>query len=424
MTERRNHIGAISLGVAAAGAVGARIALAFGPLRGSPGLEIVAAGFEAGVIGGLADWFAVTALFRHPLGLPIPHTAIIAARREKIVDGIVQMVERDWLSPEAIGARLERFTPSELVGDWLGDPEHVERLGAPLRDLLRAFARMLTEPELNEFLQRLIRARLGDLPRDAALARWLATAVESEAASRSLESAALSLANFSERPSTADELQWWIERSAEKLREGGKRIVPFFLRRTLVQRKLIEAACSYASSELRGAAGDPEHPLRRTVKESLRRFADRLAAGDPETSAQVDRLRTAFSESLEIEPILGDLLGRVREQLDRDLADRDGRLSRFVDRQLRQGIRDLLADPERRAAFDGWVRRTATDLLRRHHHQIGITVRENLDALDTGALVRQIEGRVGNDLQYIRLNGALVGGLIGLAIAAVRWAAS
>src|SRR5262249_41960820 len=162
---------------------------------------------------------------------------------------------------------------------------------------------------------------------------------------------ATSLANLADRPSTADELQWWIERSAEKLREGGKRLVPFFLRRTLVQRKLIEAACSYASSELRSAAAEPLHPLRRGAKEALSRFADRLAAGEPATRLQVDRLRAAVTESLELEPVLRDLLGRTRDRLDGELADPTSELSRFVERQLRDGIRDVLADPLRRHSF-------------------------------------------------------------------------
>jgi len=420
-TEARSRIGAISLWVAVAGAVASRIALRAGGAPHPAWLEVIAAGFEAGVVGGLADWFAVTALFRHPLGLPIPHTAIIANRRGKIVDAIVQTVEDDWLSPDAIGARLTRLEPSSLLLDWIGDPEHAERLGGPVRDVLRSLANMLAEPEPVRFVERLVRERLRDLPDDRALALRVARAVDGREASRVLESAAISLANLAERPQTADELQWWIERSAEKLHEGGKRILLFFLRRTIVQRKLIEAACSYASSELRTAALEPSHPLRRGAKEAVRRFAERLAGGDPETRRQAERLRVAISESLDLEPVVAGLLGRARDRLDAQLADPGSEMSRFVDRQLRGGIRRVLEDPERRRVFDERVREGAIDLLRRHHHQIGLTVRENLEALDTGALVDLVESRVGNDLQYIRLNGALVGGVIGAGLAVLRW---
>ena len=105
----------------------------------------------------------------------------------------------------------------------------------------------------------------------------------------------------------------------------------------------------------------------------------------------------------------------------RELDDPYGPLADLIDRRLHAAIVELLDDPERRAAFDRWVRSTADDLLRQHHHQIGVTVRENLEALETGALVARIEDRVGADLQFIRLNGAVVGGLVGLGIALLRW---
>src|SRR5689334_528941 len=123
-SARRNRVGSVSLAISVAGAVASHVALTTGPYAGALWLRILGAGFEAAVIGGLADWFAVTALFRHPLGLPIPHTAIIPARRAKMIESIVNMVEEEWLSPEVIGQRLARLSPGELVMDWLRDPDH------------------------------------------------------------------------------------------------------------------------------------------------------------------------------------------------------------------------------------------------------------------------------------------------------------
>jgi uncharacterized membrane-anchored protein YjiN (DUF445 family) len=419
-TRRRTHVGSVSLGVAVAGAVGTRAALhLLGP---DAALQLLAAGFEAGVVGGLADWFAVTALFRHPLGLRIPHTAIIATRRAKIVDSIVTMVETDWLSPEVIARRLERITPSTFLRDWLGDRAHVARLAAPVRDVLRRLARLLDEPELAGFLERLVREPLRSLPADDVVAGALGAAVDNPAIGQALASAATSLANLAERPRTVETLTWWIERSAEKLHEEGRRLVPFVLRRRSVQRRLVDAACAYATAELRGAAADPEHPLRRWAKGALRGFAERLGAGDASAREQMAQLRRALAESLDVAPIVREALAWTRVRLETELGDAHGEIARFVERQLEHGIRDLLADDARRAAVDGWVRDTLLDLVSRHHDQIGLTVRENLEALETGALVQMIEERVGDDLQYIRLNGALVGGLIGLLLAAGRLA--
>lgn len=415
--RRTNHVGTVSLLAAVTGAAACRVALSTAAFGAAAWLRVMSAGFEAAVVGGLADWFAVTALFRHPLGLPIPHTAIIPARRAKIIESIVSMVQDEWLSPEVIGARLSRIAPSALIVDWLRDPAHVERLGAPVRDLLISLARVLTEPEVVEFLERTLRRQLHELPLDASAGRWLSRIASSESAAAAFETVARSLVNLVERPRTAENVQRWLDRTARQLHRDGKRLLPLILRRKIVQRKIVEAACEYASAELAGAMCDPQHPLRVFVFSAVQRFADRLASGDPEALEQVEQLRGAVIESLEAGPLLLDLLTQLRKQLETDLHEPGNYLSELVDRKLRAGVLELLEAPARRATFDQWVRTTARDLLHRHHHQIGLTVRESLESLDTDTLVARIEDRVGADLQFIRLNGAVVGGMIGVLLA-------
>jgi uncharacterized membrane-anchored protein YjiN (DUF445 family) len=417
---QRNRVGSISLAVAVAGALASHVALQRPELHGQLWLIVLGAGFEAAVIGGFADWFAVTALFRHPLGIPIPHTAIIPARRAKMIESIVHMVEEEWLSPEVIGQRLLRIAPSGIVIDWLRDDEHAARLSGPLRDLLRGVSRTLTEPEVVDFADQVVRRQLKELRIDRAGGRWLVQLAHSRTADAAFTAFATSLANLASRPRTAEQLHWWLERSADALHDRGRRVVPFMLKRKAVRQKIVEAACEYSSAELRAAAEYADHPLRRYALDAFVDFAERVAAGDPESLGRIEGVRTALVDSLEAGPLVREMLERLRDQLDGDLADPAGTLSRLVDRKLRESVLDVLSDPERRATFDAWVRRTAEDLLRRHHHQIGITVRESLEALETGELVRQIEDRVGGDLQFIRLNGAVVGGLVGMVLALVR----
>ncbi len=420
MSAHRNHVGTASLLAAVSGAVACHVASATGAFVGTTWLAFGKAGFEAAMVGGLADWFAVTALFRHPLGLPIPHTAILPARRAKIIEGIVSMVQDEWLSPEVIGARLARLAPSGIVVDWLRDPVHVKRLGSPLRDVLADLVQTVNQGDFAAFIERAIHYELQEFPINASAGRLLARVVDSDSVRLAFETLARSLANLARRPGTALNLQEWLDRSARQLHQDGKRLVPLILRRKIVQRKLVEAACDYASAEFLNAASNAEHPLRRFLFGTVRRFADRLADGDAEALQQVEQLRVAVVESLETQPLVLDMLTRLRARIEHDLAEPDSELSDVVDRRLRAGILEQLDDPGRRAAFDQWVRATANDLLRRHHHQIGLTVRENLDALDTGTLVARIEDRVGNDLQFIRLNGALVGGLIGVLLHAAH----
>jgi uncharacterized membrane-anchored protein YjiN (DUF445 family) len=413
----------VSLLAAVGGAAASHAAYATGPLAGAPWLAVVAAGFEAATVGALADWFAVTALFRHPLGIPIPHTAIIPTRRAKIIEGIVTMVEEDWLSPEVIGTRLERVAPSALVRDWLADADRVRRLGGPVRGLLRRIARLITEEEVVALAERTIQRHVQDLPAGRTAGEWLRRALQGGRADGAFASAAASLAQLAARPRTAGELHWWLDRSARALRARGRRFLPLVLRSRMVQRRIVDAACEYAASELGAAARDAQHPLRRLAVDATGRFAERLAAGDPETIALAERVRASIVESLESGPLVRNALARLRARLEQELDEPRGPLADLIDRRLHAGIVDFLADPDRSAAFDRWVRSTADDLLRRYHHQIGVTVRENLEALETGALVARIEDRVGADLQFIRLNGAVVGGLVGLGIALLRWAA-
>ncbi len=420
---RRNHVGTISLLCALAGTVACWVGLAQGSFAGAAWLRLLAAGFEAATVGALADWFAVTALFRHPLGLPIPHTAIIPKRRAKLIESIANVVERDWLSPEVIGARLARIAPSELLLDWLQTPGHVERLGAPLRDVARGFARTLAEPEAAAVANQALKRQLRELPLGSAAGRWVIQALDSGGVDAAFESVATSLARLAGLASTWDRLDQLLLDLAEKRREQGRNVEAFLLRRKTVRSRLVLGACGAAEDQLDGAAREPDHPLRRAVLGAARRWAERLAAGEPSAVELAERLRTALLASLEAGPLVRDALGRLQHELEAQLDDPQSALARLIDRRLQAGVVEALDDPERRAAFDRWVRTTADELLRRHHHQIGLTVRENLEALDTGALVEMIEARVGNDLQYIRLNGAVVGGLVGLVLAAVHWLA-
>ena len=421
---RKNHVGTVSLAVAVVGAAASHIALHIGPFADADWLRIVGAGFEAAVVGGFADWFAVTALFRHPLGIPIPHTAIIPARRAKMIESIVDMVEEEWLSPDVIGQRLAKLSPSEAIVDWLRNSEHVERIAAPLRDLLRGVSRTLSDPAVAEFADRALRRQLADMQVGSTSGRWLAQIARSRTADAGFTAFATSLANLAVQQRTAEQLHWWLERSARALHERGRRVVPFVLRRRVVRERLVEAACEYAGAELHAASIYADHPLREFTLDALARFADRIEEGDPEALARIEKVRHALLESLEAGPLIRDVLDRLRLQIEEDLANPAGTLSGLVERKLRGSILEYLEDADRRASFDEWVRRMAQDLLARHHHQIGLTVRESLEALESGELVRQIENRVGADLQFIRLNGAVVGGLVGIALAVARLAAS
>ncbi len=418
---RGNAVGLVSLLAALGGTTLCYVALVVGFFPDAVWLSIVATGFEAALVGGLADWFAVTALFRHPLGLPIPHTAIIPTRRAKIIESISSIIQEEWLSPAVIRARLARTSPSALVIDWLRNREHLTRFASPARDILSHLARILAEEDFVHFVDHTLREQLHERPLAPLLGPWLQRFVASKRVDVAFSALASSIANFLVRPEVREGLFWCLNRLAQTLYNDGQRLLAFFLRRHTMQEKIVEALSHYTAAELRSATRDANHPWRAYGRNALWQFAEKLTVGDPDALAQAQRIQEMLIESVEAAPLARTILVRIAEQLEHDLADPSSAFSHFIERTLRESILELFDNPERCARFDQWVRSTANDLVQRYHHEIGLTVRENLEALETGALVAQIEARIGADLQFIRLNGAVVGGLIGLLLGLLHW---
>ncbi len=339
--------------------------------------------------------------------------------RKRLTDGIVNTVEKNWLSPAAIRARLEQFTPSAIVINLARDPERVGLLAGPLRDVLARVAALLDDPEVVAFAERSLAERLRELPLGATAGRWLSRAAESPEMGEVLRSLALSLVRLAQREKTTDEFHEWLLRAAETIRENHA-MMAFFLRRKSVQRAIVERVDRLRVLRAPGGGGEcgasppalrhRRHPWLRDAPRSGRPRGERA---DRELAWRARREpRERPGDARDARRLPPADRGRPREPRKRARAAR-----RAADPRADP---ELLAEPAWRERFDRWVRDLAADLAARHHHEIGRTVRENLEKLDDDALVDQIESKVGADLQYIRLNGAVVGGLIGVGIAAVR----
>ena len=198
-------------------------------------------------MGGLADWFAVTALFRHPLGLPIPHTAIIPARRTKLIESITSIIQEEWLSPAVIHARLARLSPSTFVTDWLRDRAHMPRLARPVRHVVSRLVHLLAEEEVALFLDRTLRELLWERGTSASLGPWLYRIASSESADGVFATVAKWLAGLTASPEVTAGLYWSLERLSHTLHADGQRLLAFFLRRPKVQQKIVEALSQYAT---------------------------------------------------------------------------------------------------------------------------------------------------------------------------------
>lgn len=419
------HLGTVSLCAAAAGFAGLEILLRNGVVSGA-GWKVLADAFEAGTVGAMADWFAVTALFRE---VPIPvlrrHTNIIVKNRARIVDGIADMVQNRWLSPEVIREHLAKVSPSAYLLERVDTPERQMKVVRIVSDVLAKVAESIDGPEVSSFLERAVKDQLAEAEIHGALGRWLGKAL-----SRGDHHAAWDLfLSAVERgmtgPEVREALRRLFEEALEAYRDGGG-----FLRQVGVEAARlfdvinIDAAVEEAIAKIAefaaGAKGDPGHPVRRRLDGIFLEYARRLSQGDPEAVASIEGLRRRVVENAELGGLIRQVLSRFRrtveEQLSRDDSDLRRTIGRFVDAQL-SAMRD---DPSLRGRFDRWVRETAIDLVEKRHGAIGEMVRGSLAKLDDATLIEQIEGKVGDDLQYIRLNGAVVGSLVGLLFSVAR----
>ena len=422
---RRNHAGALSLAAASAGfAVVA--GLRHAGLAAGPGWSVLQSGFEAGMVGGCADWFAVSALFR-PIPSrrwSLPHTDIIVRGRAKLSLGIVDMVQNRWLSPETLAEHLGRLSASGFILDHLADPVVRAQVLAAARDLLGRLAGSLDAPEIAAFLDRALRDQLAGLDLGPALGAWLEARIAAGDTGPLWGFLASSLADGAERGAFQGPIRGMLETAIADYKGQG-----FWQQLKASAGELFfdydEVAASLGhgfAGTLRAVQRDPGHPLRARLDGQFTAFARKLAGGDPEACATLEGFQRRLSENAELSPLVTRILARLQETLQAQLRLPGGDLSRLLDRLLEDLVAELRREPEVQARLDAWVRRQVLELATSNHHLIGDMVQSALLKLSDRDLVAQIEEKVGPDLQYIRLNGAVVGSLVGMALALVRLA--
>ncbi|WP_432721519.1 DUF445 domain-containing protein [Jeongeupia wiesaeckerbachi] len=387
----------------------ALLALSVGEGRGAWGY--LAAFAEAAVVGALADWFAITALFKHPMGLPIPHTAIVPQNKARIADSLGQFIETHFLLPEVLAKRIDDFNPARRLAVWLARPANARQLTEQGTQLFRFVLDMLDDPKLSQLVRDLAVKRLGQLDlgsRGAALLQIVRHSGQHQKVFDGVIEAALSRLDT---PNAHDYLAGVIANEFNVLRwvaldEAGGRYLA---------RKLIGAT----SQALERSLAEPDHPLRQAFDRQLGDWIGALGH-DAETREQLAQWQRKLldDEGLQngLEQLWRDAVGWLRHDLERD----DSQIRAKVGAAVKQfGLR--LRDD---TVFVDWLnarlRTFAAQSLARYRGEIGVFIADQLKGWDDKVLVERLELNVGIDLQFIRVNGTLVGGLIGLLIYTAR----
>lgn len=429
MPQRR--LGNLSLALMAGGMILFRLLIHFRYLA-NPWWDVLATGFEAGTIGALADWYAVTALFREirlpPSGLAIPfltrHSNLILRNRARITDNIADMVENRWLSPEAIARQLELHDPADELLRYFDDPKHLDAALDLLRRFLHLHASGIAEGESAAFIERLLRDQLSAVRFAQPLGGWVRSAIERGDQhlvwNALLDTLAAGLGDA--------HLHAWLSRQVQTVASAyaGRDLIKL-IAKTYGE---LTGAINYPIAALRiletldralqGAKADPQHPIRLKLDQMMLSFAARLADGEPTATAAVEHAWSRITEHAELRPLVAAALDRLSETLSAQTLSLDTPLMQFLRTLARRQLDALRHSPEDRQRLSRWVRDGAIALVSARRHLIGDTVRLNLAQMADAQWSSEIQQKVGDDLQWIRVNGALVGFLAGLALALAK----
>jgi len=366
-----------------------------------PWLGYVRATAEASLVGGLADWFAVTALFRHPLGLPIPHTAIVATRKERIGRILGTFVQNHFLSRDVIAGNLRAVRPAERAARWLSDPEHSRRIARQVASGLAKTLDALPQADVQELVREVVSARLRATRVAPALGKTLALVL---AGNRQEE-----LLNVAVRLAAEAVLE-----NRELIRERVRVESPWWVP-GVVDDKIYQRIIDAVQRLLRDMGTDPAHPLRATFDEAVRDFIERLQHS-PDVIARAEAIKDEWLADSAVAELSNHLWETIRRAVVTYATRSDGAAPGPLERGVSEFGAALLANPDLLAELDDLVIDLTATVVEKYRSEIGNLIAQTVAGWDPEATSRRFELAVGRDLQFVRINGTLVGGLVGLAI--------
>lgn len=356
---------------------------------------------EAAMVGAIADWFAVTALFRHPFGIPIPHTAIIKRRKDQIGESLGGFVRDNFLTREIVTDRLRSAGLAQRLGGWLSSPGNAATVGAQSAAVVRGVTEVLQDEVVQSGLDAVVieRARRAEV---APLAgRVVDLAIDGDHHQVLLDAVLTGLGSFMEenassfRSRMGEESPWWVPDSIDD--------VVFDKVFTMVQQFLTELG------------SNRHHEMRREIDRRTVRLAQDLKTS-PEMIARGEELKNEFLDHPEVRAWSANLWLSLKAGLIEAAEDPDSQLRLRLEEALAEAGRSLERDPELQAKIDGWLTETAGYVAEQFRGEVSDLIATTVQRWDTDETADRIELQVGRDLQFIRINGTLVGGLAGLVI--------
>ncbi|WP_373203125.1 DUF445 domain-containing protein [Mycobacterium marinum] len=359
---------------------------------------------EAGMVGALADWFAVTALFKHPLGIPIPHTAIIKRKKDQLGEGLGTFVRENFLSAPVVETKLRDAQVPSRLGKWLADSGHAQRVAAEAATVLRVLVELLRDDDVQHVIDRMIVRRIAEPQWGPPVGRVLQTVL-----AENRQEALIQL--------LADRAFQWSLNAGVIIQRVVERDSPTWSPRFvdhMVGDRIHRELMDFTDKVRR----NPDHELRRSATRFLFEFADDLQH-DPSTIARADTIKDQLMARDEVASAAATAWKTIKRLVLEGVDDPSSVLrSRIAETVVRIG-ESLRDDGELRDKVDDWMVRAAQHLVSQYGVEITAIITETIERWDAEEASRRIELHVGRDLQFIRINGTVVGALAGLVIFAI-----
>jgi uncharacterized membrane-anchored protein YjiN (DUF445 family) len=369
-----------------------------------PWLGFVAAFAEAAMIGGIADWYAVVALFRRPLGLPVPHTAIIPSNQARIAENLGRFIEANFLAPQPVRAKLAQVDFAAQVADWLS---RRERAAALAEFATRRAPQVLSAIErsgLKGFAARRLRDQLSKVPLTPIAAGILDTVIAEGRHQVLLDKLLEALSRM-----------FGDERTLGALRDRIRAELPSLFNLFKADAYLLRRIVASAGAFIEEARDDPQHPLRGEFDRFVRSFVEELRES-PAYAERLDRLRAEFLARPELAAMAEDLWSGLRNLVEQDLASDRSAIRVHLTAMLVEVGRSLAADPRMRAEMNAGFVDALASFVESQKGGVAEFIAGQVRRWNLGQLTRIVELNIGRDLQYIRFNGMMIGGLVGLAL--------
>jgi uncharacterized membrane-anchored protein YjiN (DUF445 family) len=371
-----------------------------------PWLAYVKAFSEAAMVGGLADWFAVTALFRHPLGLPIPHTAIIPKNKDRIGEALASFLRENFLVASVVARRMRNIDLAGAAGRFLtAPPGEATRIRQGASRLIADIFEGLDDERLGGIVKGAVSARLKSMEVSPLLGAALASSINEDRHVPMLEAA----------------IRWTaraLEANEGLIRDMVHNRASWMLKLAGLDNKLADAVVDGLRKLTVEMSTDPAHPVRVKVEEALAQLANDLQTND-ETRARVEAIKDQLLANQSVSLWIEALWQKSREAVIKAARNPDAAMAGKLGEVLRSAGTTLESDPRIRAAINQFARRAVAGMASSYGSSIVKLVSETIRGWDARTITARLESAVGRDLQYIRINGTLVGGLVGLVLHAI-----